>query len=131
STDDYGDLSCHSNADCPQIGCYLCVAVELSDGAVPWPQQDCRNASLCRCEVQYPPDSCLQIDAGVKDAGPPPDYCEEIRPIMQTDCLGTCHGAQMGYPNSPRDFRLDYFATPTLRDGGLGLPGVKDKADRI
>ncbi|MBL8952351.1 MAG: hypothetical protein JNK82_16345, partial [Myxococcaceae bacterium] len=67
-------------------------------------------------------------------AGPPPDFCTEIRPILELNCLGTCHGDQMGYPNSPPDFRLDYWEPgPQHRrpDGGEGLPGIKAKVDRI
>jgi hypothetical protein len=133
-TDDYGGKSCKSNKDCPEIAGYLCVAIELVDGGPTWPQRDCRNALRCVCEVQFPPEpGGIQIDGGmnVRDAGPPPDYCEEVRPILQRYCLGTCHGDQMGYPNSPPDFRLDYYSPPRLRDGGLGLPGVSSKADRV
>ena len=61
----------------------------------------------------------------IKDAGPPPDYCTEIRITMGAKCLGTCHSAQMVYPNSPKDFRLDYYE---VKDGGL--PGLKDKGPR-
>lgn len=60
------------------------------------------------------------------DAGPPPDYCTEIRPILQASCLGTCHGSQNGYPNSPTDFRLDYYERPAP-----AAPGAKEKALRI
>ena len=134
STDDYGGKSCKTSRDCPEIAGYVCVAIELADGGPTWPQQDCRSALRCGCEVQFPPEpGGIQRDGGMagKDAGPPPDYCTEIRPIMLTDCLGTCHGSQMGYPNSPPGFRLDYYEPPTLADGGLGVPGVKAKAAQI
>jgi hypothetical protein len=63
----------------------------------------------------------------VVDAGPPPiDYCDEIEPIVRLYCVATCHGQDMAYPGSPRNFRLDYYE-PT--DGGL--PGIKAMAERI
>jgi hypothetical protein len=132
ASDPYGEKSCRTRDDCPNVAGYLCVAIILQDGGDAWPQQDCRNSIYCRCEVQFPPEQGgIQTDGGMKDAGPAPDYCTEVRPILQTDCLGTCHGAQMGYPNSPKDFRLDYYEAPLLPDGGPGLPGVKARSDRV
>lgn len=133
STDDFGIRHCKTADDCPGVAGYICAA-----GTV-WPQRGCGDGGeTCVCEVRFPPEpGGIQTDGGtppVPDAGPPPDYCTEIRPILQLSCLGTCHGTQMGYPNSPSDFRLDYWEPGTAQrtaDGGPGVPGVKDKISRI
>ena len=123
ATDSFGGKTCVTNADCPQVEGYHCVS------ATTWPQVDCgADEKHCTCEVRFPPAPDLQSDGGINvvDAGPPPDYCTEVRPILQLSCLGTCHGAQMGYANSPIDFRLDYYQRPAP-----ALPGVKARADRV
>jgi len=133
--------TCTNASTCPKVGGYICASTAK------WPQTACDQLEKgCLCEVKFPPDP---YDAGTaggaggggaggggagggtgggtpgKDAGPPPDYCTQIRPTIATKCLGTCHSSQMGYPNSPKDFRLDYWES---RDGGL--PGLKDKGAR-
>lgn len=136
---------CSKDTDCPQIGGYLCASMTR------WPQALCdRDAGGCQCEVKFPPDPfdagpIIPFDAGPYDAGPdggpppfdagpPVDYCTDIRPIIQAKCLFTCHSAQMGYPNSPKDFRLDYYDPADsggFNDGGLNfLPGLHEKAGR-
>ncbi len=133
--------TCTNNSTCPKAGGYICASTEK------WPQTPCDVTEKgCLCEVKFPPDP---YDAGstgggsgggnatgggtgggggvpVKDAGPAPDYCNEIRPVIAAKCLGTCHSSQMVYPNSPKDFRLDYYES---KDGGL--PGLKDKGPRV
>lgn len=140
--------SCTNASSCPKVGGYICAS------ATKWPQTACDATEKgCFCEVKFPPDP---YDAGsvgggtggggagtggngggsvvVKDAGPPPDYCTEIRPVIYAKCLFTCHSAQMGYPNSPKDFRLDYYDPKDaggVFDGGLDqLPGLREKAAR-
>lgn len=133
TTDDFGARVCHKNDDCPGVAGYLCASTAV------WPQRGCgAGEEGCLCEVRFPPDvGGIALDGGgpvIPDAGPPPDYCDDIKPILTLNCLGTCHGSQMGYPNSPTDFRLDYWEpgpAQALRDGGQGLPGVKAKLDRI
>ena len=137
---------CSKDTDCPKIGGYLCAS------AATWPQALCdSDAGGCLCEVKFPPDPYDagpppppdggKFDAGYDagpppyvDAGPPIDYCTDIRPVMQAKCLFTCHSAQMGYPQSPTDFRLDYYLPPdagAFNDGGIAfLPGLYDKAGR-
>lgn len=139
--EDFGK-TCTTAATCPKVGGYICASTAK------WPQTACDATEKgCLCEVKFPPDP---YDAGsvgggtggsggggtggsgggggvpAKDAGPPPDYCADIRPTLAAKCLGTCHSSQMVYPNSPKDFRLDYYQS---LDGGL--PGVKDKGPRI
>lgn len=131
--DGFGGKFCRKNEDCPAIAGYLCASTAT------WPQRGCGEAEEgCLCEIRFPPDpGGIGFDGGgpvQPDAGPPPDYCTEIKPILELNCLGTCHGNQMQYPNSPTDFRLDYWepgAAHRLPDGGPGLPGVKTKIDRI
>ncbi|GEM_PF-836170 len=133
--------TCTNASTCPKVGGYVCASTEK------WPQTACdMNEKGCLCEVKFPPDP---YDAGSvgggqggsagggtggsggvgggsgKDAGPPVDYCTEVKPVVNNKCLGTCHSSQMGYPNSPKGFRLDYYES---RDGGL--PGLKDQANR-
>lgn len=70
----------------------------------------------------------------VIDSGPPPpEYCGDAgaRRVLQKFCVFTCHSTtQMGYPNSPPDFRLDYYPSYTAPDGNF-LAGVADKVARI
>lgn len=141
---------CATATECPVVGGYLCAS------KTKWPQAVCDTDAGedkigpsadggvrgCRCEVKFPPDAFDggPVDGGgdagppYTDAGPPPDYCSEIRPILQAKCLYTCHSAQMGYTGSPKDFRLDYYDPPDsggVNDGGLAfLPGVHEKAGR-
>lgn len=139
--------TCVNASTCPKVGGYICAS------SAKWPQAPCDATEKgCLCEVKFPPDP---YDAGstgggtgaggggagggtgggggvvVKDAGPPPDYCTEIRSTMQAKCLFTCHASQMVYPNSPLDFRLDYWVAtaPNLPDGGA-LPGLREKGPR-
>ncbi|MBK7860206.1 MAG: hypothetical protein IPJ65_16650 [Archangiaceae bacterium] len=133
SSDHFGQRSCHQDSECPQIAGYSCVS------GTRWPQKPCgEDEAECVCEVIFPPQAGgIGYDGGgplIPDAGPPPDYCSEIRPLLDKYCLGTCHGAQMGFPNVPYDFRLDYWEpgpNQLLADGGAGLPGVKARLDRI
>lgn len=140
--------TCVNGSTCPKAGGYICASTAK------WPQTACDVTEKgCLCEVKFPPDPYDAGSAGggvggggtggagggsavgggaggggvvVKDAGPPPDYCTEIRPVIAAKCLGTCHSSQMVYPNSPKDFRLDYYQS---LDGGL--PGMKDKGPRV
>ncbi len=133
SGDGFGGKLCKKNEDCPGIAGYLCVAPDA------WPQRACGEGEEgCVCEVKFPPDpGGIALDGGgpvIPDAGPPPDFCAEIKPIIDLKCISTCHGDQMGYPNSPPDFRLDYWEPGPQHakpDGGLGVPGVKEKVSRI
>lgn len=123
-TEDTG-RSCVKDSECPAVGGYLCVSTAQ------WPQRACaKDEKACRCEVKFPPVR-VGADAGpTVDAGPPPDYCDDIRPTIQAKCLFTCH-FQTGYPGSPMDFRLDYYVAPDAGvDGGL-LPGVQARAARM
>jgi hypothetical protein len=124
ATDGYGLQGCKTAEDCPDVGGYLCVS------STTWPQRTCGPSEEgCLCEVSFP---AAPADAGYVDAGPPPDYCTEVKPIFVLNCVGTCHGPQMGFPNSPSTFRLDYYAPhDTLPDGGSGLPGIKAMALRV
>jgi hypothetical protein len=145
-TDDFGK-QCKKDLDCPQIGGYLCASTAK------WPQSLCDlDAGGCQCEVKFPPDPIDGgiyippdsgfIDSGTPDSGPQPyvdagqpiDYCTDIRPVIYAKCLFTCHSAQMGYPNSPKDFRLDYYQPPDggpVNDGGIAfLPGLFEKSTR-
>jgi hypothetical protein len=116
-TDQYGSSPCTKSSDCPSVSGYLCVSTAS------WPQVPCgKSEKDCACEVTFPPSPFTE-DAGA-DAGPPPDYCATIKGLMTLNCVATCHGPQMGFPGSPTNFRLDYFATPTLADGGPGIGGV-------
>ncbi len=133
STDDYSK-TCTTAAQCPMLDGYRCVSANA------WPQQDCgKNETGCVCQVQFPPGVLTQYDGGNPDSGPPvdagptPDYCTEIKPILTLSCIGTCHGVQMGYPGSPPNFRLDYYVTPDAGgpDGGPGLPGVYEMRLRV
>ncbi len=142
STDDY-TKSCTVALDCPKLANYRCVSANA------WPQQDCgKNEQGCVCAVTFPPDPLNPSDGGdggaggggggMVDAGPPPTWCgqpgdpaalEPIRKILNLSCVGTCHGPQMGYPNAPKTFRLDYYFTPDAgpdagADGGGPLPGA-------
>lgn len=133
SGDGFGGKLCKKNEDCPGIAGYLCVAPDT------WPQRGCGEGEEgCVCEVKFPPDpGGIGLDGGgpvIPDAGPPPDYCAEIKPIIDLKCLSTCHSDQMGYPGSPPDFRLDYWEPGPQHakpDGGPGLPGVKAKVIRM
>ncbi len=132
-TDDFTG-TCSSAAQCPKLDGYRCVSANA------WPQQDCaKDEKGCVCAAKFPPDLYTLADGGPVDsgppfdAGPPPDYCTEIKPILNLSCVGTCHGAQMGYPGTPNNFRLDYYFTPDSGgpDGGPGLPGAFEMASRI
>lgn len=137
--------TCTSAASCPKVGGYICASTAK------WPQTACDATEKgCLCEVKFPPDPYDAGSAGggtgagtgggsgagtggggtVKDAGPPVDYCTEIRPVIYAKCLFTCHSAQMGYPNSPKDFRLDYYETPDAGPDAGALPGLREKAGR-
>lgn len=133
SGDTFGGRFCKKNEDCPGVAGYICASTAI------WPQRGCdSDEDGCLCEVRFPPEpGGISIDGGgpvIPDAGPPPDYCTEIKPIIDLYCLGTCHGSQMQYPGNPTDFRLDYWEPRDehrLPDGGPGLPGVKSKVERI
>jgi hypothetical protein len=107
SPDELAGRSCTFDADCPEA--YACVG------------QDGQRA----CEVIYPPRPAAP-DGGVADAGVVPTYCREVQPILAANCVSSCHGAVNTYPNSPTDFRLDYY------EPDAGQPkGAKDMAARI
>jgi hypothetical protein len=143
--DDFSRV-CTQATDCPKAGGYICASQAF------WPQSPCESGEKgCLCEVKFPPEPYDAGAGGMGGAGgtggaggaggtggtggaggagggpPPPTYCADIKPILGAKCLFTCHSAQMGYANTPKDFRLDYY-TP---DGGTQtLPGAKDKASR-
>lgn len=141
STDDYSK-TCTAVTDCPKLSNYKCVSANA------WPQVDCaKDEKGCLCAVKFPPDPINPTDGGgggagggagggggTFDAGPPPSWCgragdptalKPIRAIFNLSCVGTCHGPQMGYPNAPKTFRLDYYSSDAgvLPDGGT-LPGA-------
>ena len=145
--------SATGKSGCPKNLGYICASTDVWPQQQCGVDDAGKSETGCLCEVKFPPDP---YDAGsvgggtgggggsaagggtggtggagggggvVKDAGPPVDYCTEIRTILAQKCLGTCHSSQMVYPNSPKDFRLDYYES---LDGGL--PGVKDKGPRV
>ncbi len=131
--DNFGGRVCKTDSDCPQVAGYLCASTAL------WPQAPCAEGeTTCICEVQFPPaPGGIALDGGmmvIPDAGPPPDFCREIKPIIGYSCVQTCHGSQMQVQNAPTDFRLDYWEPGTqykLADGGPGLPGISSKIERI
>jgi hypothetical protein len=117
---------CTADADCPKVNGYFCVS------STKWPQVRCgAGEKKCTCEVTFPPPPFNGADAGPVDAGPPIDYCRDIKPVLNSTCLFTCHSAQMGYPGSPPGFRLDYWFTPMFSDGGMGTPGVSSQIPQI
>ena len=100
-TDGFGMTPCTSDTDCTPGNAYWCVST------AGFPQRPCGvGEQNCSCEAVFPPPPTY-ADGGAFDAGPAPDWCTEIKPIMNTQCLFTCHGPQMGYPQTPMDFRLD------------------------
>jgi hypothetical protein len=53
---------------------------------------------------------------------------EPLRKVFNLSCVGTCHGPQMGYPNAPKTFRMDYYTPDASFDAGVDagapLPGA-------
>lgn len=99
---DFSGKSCESLDDCPRP--YTCVAARPGAGRT--------------CEVLNGP--------GITDpnAGPVPTWCQDIRPILEANCVSTCHGAIT--TGSDRSyFRLDMYEA----DGGVA--GAKLMAPRI
>lgn len=94
----FAGKGCDTNNDCPQP--YACAQVRPGGRT---------------CELVH----------GLESSGGPllnPDYCDDVKPILDRTCLSNCHGVTMDYPGTRTDFRLDYYA----RDGGL--PGAEAKA---
>jgi hypothetical protein len=108
SQDEFAGRECTFDADCPEA--YTCAGLE----------------GLRFCEVIYPPRSNSSADAGpVADAGVAPTYCAQVRPILEANCVSSCHGADSS-GSGRTDFRLDYY------EPGAGQPkGAKDMAARI
>ena len=53
-----------------------------------------------------------------------PDYCHDVKKLIDASCLSNCHGLAMDYPGTRKDFRLDYYVPM----GADTLPGVRAKA---
>jgi hypothetical protein len=107
SQDELVGRSCTFDADCPEA--YACVGPEGQRS----------------CEVIYPPRPAAS-DGGVVDAGVVPTYCGEVQSILAANCVSSCHGAVNTFPNSPADFRLDYY------EPDAGQPkGAKEMALRV
>ena len=112
--------ACAKPFDCPATGLYRCVSSRSLT------QVDCGLAEPdCVCEINFPPRTGKP--SGSEDAGPSPEWCTDVRPVIQRTCLANCHGVDASYPKTPVDFRLDYFEPPTAR----GLPGVHAKAGDV
>ena len=106
SQDELAGTSCQFDAECPES--YACVGPEGQRS----------------CEVIYPPRPATP-DAGPTDAGVPPTYCADVKPVLDGFCTSNCHGPET--TNSGQsDFRLDYYEP----DGG-GPKGAKDMALRV
>jgi hypothetical protein len=119
-TDDYGSIVCTKDSDCPPVAGYACFS-----GGV-WPQRPClKDEKRCACELLYPPPEKGYGDGGA-DAGPVPDYCTEIKPVLLTQCLYTCHSrTQHVYIDpqtmkmSPPDLELETWDDIDLPDGSV------------
>lgn len=113
---------CADDSECPSA--YRCVSVSASERS---------------CEVIYPPLSPLEADAGsdggvvsTSDAGTKPDagpvvvptYCKEIKTVLDSSCVSTCHGTTTS-GSGRTDFRLDIYAAAG------SVKGAQDMASRI
>jgi hypothetical protein len=108
-TGTFAGKSCRTNVDCPEP--YACAQVRTEG----------RTCELVRGVDIFDPNS----GSGGGSGAPPPDYCHNIKPILDTNCLKNCHGSDQSYPGTRHDFRLDSYA-----DMGPIL-GVKSKAFNI
>jgi hypothetical protein len=125
SQDETANRACADDTDCPQA--YACMEL----------------GAQRTCELVYPPGE-LPADAGPGDAGPGdggpgdggpgdggpgdggvvPTYCD-VQPILNANCVSTCHGA-VNTDSRRTDFRLDYYEP----EPG-GVKGAKAMAARI
>ncbi|MBN1204488.1 MAG: hypothetical protein JXB05_06155 [Myxococcaceae bacterium] len=106
SQDELAGTSCQLDAECPES--YACVGPE----------------GQRFCEIIYPPRPAAS-DAGPTDAGVPPTYCADIKPVLDGYCTANCHGP-LTNNSGQNDFRLDYY------EPDAGQPkGAREMASRI
>jgi hypothetical protein len=86
-TGTFAGKTCRTNVDCPEP--YSCAQVRVEG----------RTCELLRGVETFDPSS-----------DNPADYCHNVKPILDTNCLKNCHGADQSYPGTRHDFRLDQFA---------------------
>ena len=108
----FAGKGCDTNNECPDP--YTCVQVRPGGRT---------------CELVHGLSGGSRGTGGGSGAGGGPvlnpDYCDDVKPILDRTCLVNCHGVAMDYPGTRKDFRLDYY----VLDGGL--PGAKVKAVAI
>jgi hypothetical protein len=98
----FAGKSCKTNVECPDP--YVCAQV----------RPEGRTCELVRGVETFDPS-----------ADNPADYCHDAKPILDKHCVSNCHGTDMSYVGTPRNFRLDVY------DTGTALPGAGAKAANI
>ncbi|MBM7115904.1 hypothetical protein [Archangium primigenium] len=98
---------CTADSDCPST--HRCVAM---------------SAEASVCELVYPPPVSSAGDAGTPDAGPVPTWCTDVQPLMNRNCVSSCHG-EVTSGSGKTGFRLDRYETAGA------VAGAKDMAERI
>lgn len=101
----FAGKTCKSNVDCPDP--YVCAQVRTEG----------RTCELVRGVETFDPSS-----------DNPAYYCNGpdggggVKNVLDKHCVSNCHGTDMSYPGTPRNFRLDVYST------GTALPGAFAKA---
>lgn len=101
----FAGKGCDSNNDCPEP--YVCAQVRGSGRS---------------CELVHG----IEIGGGTGTGGGggvtlPPDYCNDVKPIIDRTCVSNCHGSDNSGSSQP--YRLDKYNDPA--------GGCFEKADRI
>lgn len=110
----FAGKSCETSNDCPSP--YTCVQVRIGG----------RTCELVHGLEGGSYGTGTGGGSGAGGGGPSrnPDYCHDVKPILDRTCISNCHGLAMDYPGTRQDFRLDYYAP----SGANTLPGAKAKA---
>jgi hypothetical protein len=110
SVSDFAGKNCEVAADCPEP--YVCVAARPGAGRT--------------CEALGLPDVA---DGGGGGGGPVPTYCADIQPILNANCISTCHGADNS-SSGQTGFRLDYYEPDAGQPRGARVmaPRIKVRA---
>lgn len=99
---DFAGKSCDTSTDCPEP--YVCVRARAGQGST--------------CELLRLPGQATRKEEVA------PDYCHDIKPILDRSCVSYCHGEE-NFGSSQTTFRLDVYESVG------SVAGAKEKAARI
>ena len=102
-TGSFAGKTCRTNVDCPDP--YVCAQV----------RPEGRTCELLRGVEVFDPQGEAYYCNG-------PDGGGGVKKVLENHCVSNCHGTNMEYPSTPRNFRLDVYTTGTV------LPGAFEKA---